>query len=1013
MVDVTSFLLRWLYLSNLVRDVAEIQTLPYQPMQMQSSSQYPHNVNGVIHAALQSRNDINPQLAPITARSPVSDPEEEWKDRCLRGILSYPPGTQRMYAMDTLRLELVQQFARHLRASDSTVKRYSTYCHRIENNAVVDRPIDDDDDPYLDADLEIVRAFEQATSVDHQSEETAMDDDGSNKEAVLVISDEGANVIDSDCNVTLVKPEEPTKHTTATQTQTLDDEIPSEDELEHAYSSLANFRDYLPQLMSAVLMSPGSLQPALLDPVQKFRRMLMTRCLQDANWGIELCWLLEAEVGRAWKTLFEHRQQTGRRLIIVLPAEKAAVLAKIGTAKRAAFELLQDAEQATAYGYGYTFPSQPGIASNVDPDLEPNPARLPSSLSLRRCSHFGDTMHFIDRLTQISLDLRMVPTIQRHQCLLDSLNEINRRLRRRMITRGDVSLDVEDNRGPEEWPHTSDMTVDMLKYSLHFPLEPQGMTWPGGEGHGEKTGSAADRAEAGVMRVLNIVTPECRILSSRERCPYMVHLEVAETGMEGSDARLYASGARGLGTTIGESLAMPSACTDVHDEEDESLSFGQAFPTYKIPSELLATPISALGSEDASHEGKKVVEEFRNLQDAQEDDIKIPSRGGWQADEYYQQESFDASPSDMMRQQQYEQLHQQLMTQAPPPMPPSIVDASLPTLSTAAALLDKVFGLPWDIKCEQIRQASPYGKVKGWRLASFIMKAGEDIRREALVMQVIAKLDDWFQTDIPESHRPKMRPYTIMCAGGDAGILEVISDAKSVDEIKKKTDGFSTLREYFERAYGSPQYRGPQRQYSPYQSMPQGNHATGDGTGITFEVAQDNFLRSLVGYSLVCYILQIKDRHNANILMDREGHIMHIDFGYVLGDTPKMAKVPIFSERAPFKLSGEFWEVLGGWNYNNGGLGVKFCKMFELAFACASAHSDEIVSLVEAALMNLTRNPNTARTLANGIRHRLRMRGPPGSVEQKTFVMDLVNTALTSWGTTTYDWLQKNMNGYQ
>jgi hypothetical protein len=175
---------------------------------------------------------------------------------------------------------------------------------------------------------------------------------------------------------------------------------------------LATFRDYLPQLMSAVLMSPGALQPGIMDPVTKLRRVLLTRCLQDANWGIELCWLLEAEVGRAWKTLFEHRQQTGRRLIIVLPAEKAAVLAQIGTAKRAAFELLQDAEQATAYGY--TFPSHDGVSSVVDPDLEPFPSRLPSSLSLRRCSHYGDTMNFIDRLTRISLDLRMVPVAQRH-----------------------------------------------------------------------------------------------------------------------------------------------------------------------------------------------------------------------------------------------------------------------------------------------------------------------------------------------------------------------------------------------------------------------------------------------------------------------------------------------------------------------------------------------------------------------------------------------------------------------
>jgi phosphatidylinositol kinase/protein kinase (PI-3 family) len=328
-------------------------------------------------------------------------------------------------------------------------------------------------------------------------------------------------------------------------------------------------------------------------------------------------------------------------------------------------------------------------------------------------------------------------------------------------------------------------------------------------------------------------------------------------------------------------------------------------------------------------------------------------------------------------------------------------------VSTREALLDKVFGQAWVEKCEEIRQASPYGKVQGWRLASFIMKAGEDIRRESLVMQIITKMNGWFQTDIPEQHRPHMRPYAIMSVGGNAGLVECLSNAKSIDEVKKRTDNFESLRDYFERAYGPPTVHGAQFPHPPSYSMPGVNGA------ISFEEAQDNFLRSLVGYSLVCYVLQIKDRHNANILLDRDGNIMHIDFGFVLGDTPKMGKVPIFSERAPFKLSGEFWDVLGGWNVNRGGLGVRFCHMFEKAFACAAAHSEEIVSQVEAAMLTLTQSPRTARILANGVRSRLRMRGPPGSVEQKTFIMELINTALTSWGTSTYDWLQKNMNGYQ
>ena len=270
-------------------------------------------------------------------------------------------------------------------------------------------------------------------------------------------------------------------------------------------------------------------------------------------------------------------------------------------------------------------------------------------------------------------------------------------------------------------------------------------------------------------------------------------------------------------------------------------------------------------------------------------------------------------------------------------------------------------------------------------------------------MQIISKLRDWFREEIPEAQRPFVRPYTIACVGGDAGLLECLSDAKSVDEVKKRADGFVSLRNYFERAYKPAAFIAR-------------NRAHGKGPEedeLPFETAQDNFLRSLVGYSLVCYILQIKDRHNANILLDREGHIIHIDFGFILGDLPKMGRVPIFSERAPFKLSAEFWDVLGGWNISEKGLGVKFCKMFEIAFACASQHADEIATLVESTMLALTSDPRHSRMIANGVRSRLRMRGPPGSTEQKMFIMDLVTAALTSWGTSTYDWLQRNMNGYQ
>jgi len=87
--------------------------------------------------------------------------------------------------------------------------------------------------------------------------------------------------------------------------------------------------------------------------------------------------------------------------------------------------------------------------------------------------------------------------------------------------------------------------------------------------------------------------------------------------------------------------------------------------------------------------------------------------------------------------------------------------------------------------------------------------------------------------------------------------------------------------------------------------------------------------------------------------------------------------------------------------------------MLETAFACASDYADELSALIEAALLSSQCSPSEARGIAEGVRSRLRMRGPRGSREQQLFIKGLVHTALNSWETSSYDLLQKSMNGYQ
>lgn len=238
--------------------------------------------------------------------------------------------------------------------------------------------------------------------------------------------------------------------------------------------------------------------------------------------------------------------------------------------------------------------------------------------------------------------------------LFDNLYEMNRRIRRRMITKGEVSLDVEDNLGPHEWPRTNDLTVEDIQYSVHLPLVAQRGKWPNG---GDHTPRAVDPvADMEVVRILNIVVPESRLLSSRERCPFLVHLEVVDTGLEGHDARLYASGASSIGSTVEEALSIRKA---------SSFSSQTA---YDIPPELI-------------HEQKTIeytvtsrLSNHNNPVDYLEGMKREFPRGGsqWEGQYYEENESHHfgyTTPLDSVRQHEYEELHDQMHAQHPPPPP--------------------------------------------------------------------------------------------------------------------------------------------------------------------------------------------------------------------------------------------------------------------------------------------------------------------------------------------------------
>lgn len=281
------------------------------------------------------------------------------------------------------------------------------------------------------------------------------------------------------------------------------------------------------------------------------------------------------------------------------------------------------------------------------------------------------------------------------------------------------------------------------------------------------------------------------------------------------------------------------------------------------------------------------------------------------------------------------------------------------------------------------KESEEAGEPAQLEIASCLAKSNDDLRQEVFMMQMI----HYYKSVFAQAQLPIwLRTYRILSTGSSTGLLELLTDATSLDALKK-SEGYPTeggLRKYFEMTYGGPDSKA-------------------------FKAAQKNFMHSLVGYALVSYLLGLKDRHNGNIMIDTLGHLIFIDFGFAMG--MKVAHEFSF-ERAPFKLTKEYVEVMDGVGsecYN------EFERLFVAGFEAARKNSQIALGLVEI-MMYKSNYPcfsgwryGNGRALP-GFEKRLMLRVPDHKVKAKA--LRLVRKSRQHIGTYAYDVFQKATNGY-
>ncbi|VDM45142.1 unnamed protein product [Toxocara canis] len=156
-----------------------------------------------------------------------------------------------------------------------------------------------------------------------------------------------------------------------------------------------------------------------------------------------------------------------------------------------------------------------------------------------------------------------------------------------------------------------------------------------------------------------------------------------------------------------------------------------------------------------------------------------------------------------------------------------------------------------------------------------IFKRGDDLRQDQLVIQMIRLMDRILRADGLDL---RLTPYSVLATSVSEGFVQFVKATPLRDVISN----WGSIQECL-------------RSFRP---------SSGGPFGIEPEVI-DNYVRSCAGYSIICYILGIGDRHLHNLLLCENGRMFHVDFGYILGRDPKPLPPPM-------KLTTEMINAMGG-----------------------------------------------------------------------------------------------------
>ena len=276
---------------------------------------------------------------------------------------------------------------------------------------------------------------------------------------------------------------------------------------------------------------------------------------------------------------------------------------------------------------------------------------------------------------------------------------------------------------------------------------------------------------------------------------------------------------------------------------------------------------------------------------------------------------------------------------------------------------------PNDHPAHSTASAAADATYEVWQSAIF--KVGDDCRQDVLALQMIAAFRGiWNHVGLDVF----VYPNRVTATAPGCGVIDVLPNSISRDMLGR--EAVNGLHDYFVSRFGG-------------EASPR------------FQAARGNFVKSMAAYSVLSYLLQFKDRHNGNIMLDDQGHVLHIDFGFCFDIAPGGVRF----ERAPFKLTAEMVAVMGG------GPGAQSYRWFEelcvKSFLAARPFAEKLCHMV--LLMLDSGLPCFKPESVEHFRQRFVLQ--KNEREAAEFMRDLVAKSYKSFSTKGYDMFQLATNG--